>query len=225
MLPALTAVAIASGSDTFSWSAAAAALAGVALSHLGMNLADDLFDYKVHSGETRERLAADGIRARIAKYPYLTSGQATIKQLKTAICVMLAAAAAAGAMLTIMRGATIVWMALAGLDYRYLLFRSAAAAGIPRTGRGSDIRNVRTAADDRMLFFGRRNDESGNSVAFMCSGYACDEYRILPFGNGCRARQQSRQTHYGACHGHTEGHDNFFRHSQHRGRMHSPCWA
>lgn len=115
MLPALTAVAIASGSDTFSWSAAAAALAGVALSHLGMNLADDLFDYKVHSGETRERLAADGIRARIAKYPYLTSGQATIKQLKTAICIMLALAAGAGAILTIMRGAAIVWMALAGL--------------------------------------------------------------------------------------------------------------
>ena len=115
LLPALTAIAAASDSDTFSWFAAALAVAGIALSHLGMNLTDDLFDYKVQSGKMREQLAAEGIRARIAKYPYLTSGQATVRQLKAAICAMLLAAAAAGAVLTAMRGIGIVYFSLAAL--------------------------------------------------------------------------------------------------------------
>lgn len=115
LLPALSAVAIASGSDSFSWSAASLAVVGVALAHLGMNLADDLFDYKVQSGETRLRLAADGIRARIAKYPYLTSGKATVRQLRIAVCTLLAASAAAGAAIALMRGSAIAWMTIAGL--------------------------------------------------------------------------------------------------------------
>ncbi len=115
LLPALTAVVAASGCESFSPGAAVIALLGVVFAHLGMNLADDLFDYKVDSGATRERLAADGIRARIAKYPYLTSGQASVRQLKAAICVFLALAAAAGAAITLIRGPVTIYIALAAL--------------------------------------------------------------------------------------------------------------
>lgn len=127
LLPAITAVAVASGLQTFSWGAALLAVLGVALAHLGMNLADDWFDYRVHSGETRQKLAADGMRARIIKYPYLTSGQATPNQLLTATAVFLLLAAAAGGVLIWMRGIYIVYLMLAafliGISYSGQPFR------------------------------------------------------------------------------------------------------
>ena len=49
MLPALTAVALSYGKAEFSWIAALASVIGVALVHLGLNLLDDWFDYKVGS--------------------------------------------------------------------------------------------------------------------------------------------------------------------------------
>lgn len=115
LLPAFTAVSLAAGCGSFSWVAALLSVIGIVFAHLGLNLADDYFDYKVQSGETRRRLAADGIRARIAKYPYLTSGQADVGQLKAAIAVMLALAAVAGVAIGIMRGVSIVWFVVVGL--------------------------------------------------------------------------------------------------------------
>ena len=54
MLPAITAVALSYGNEEFSWVAALAALVGVMFLHLGMNLLDDYFDYRVGSAEARK---------------------------------------------------------------------------------------------------------------------------------------------------------------------------
>ena len=111
MLPALTAVALSySRTDgaQFSWVAAAASLFGVMLLHLGMNLLDDWFDYKKGSAQAREQVANEGFRGRMIKYPYLTSGEATPKQLLGAVGVFLALAAVMGAVVLLVRG----WMIL-----------------------------------------------------------------------------------------------------------------
>ena len=94
LLPALTAVALSyNAGGEFNWIAAIASIFGVALTHLGLNLLDDWFDYKNGSAEARQKVANEGFRGRMVKYPYLTSGEATPKQLLCAIaCYMLAAA-------------------------------------------------------------------------------------------------------------------------------------
>ena len=85
LLPALTAVALSYGQNEFSWLAAVASIIGVVFLHLGLNLLDDWFDYKVGSAQAREKVADEGFRGRMVKYPYLTSGEATHKQLLGAV--------------------------------------------------------------------------------------------------------------------------------------------
>ena len=108
LLPALTAVALTYGKGEFSWVAAVASLIGVVFLHLGMNLLDDWFDYKTGSAEARQKVANEGFRGRMIKYPYLTSGEATPKQLLGAIAAFLAIAAVMGAIVIAVRG----WMIL-----------------------------------------------------------------------------------------------------------------
>lgn len=121
MLPALTAIALCYGSEAFSWTAAVVSIAGVAFMHLGLNLLDDWFDYRVGSAEARQSVASEGFRGRIIKYPYLTSGQATHRQLLGAVGVFLALAAACGVVIIILRGwQTLWWIAFAlllGISY------------------------------------------------------------------------------------------------------------
>ena len=112
ILPALLAFAMAGTHPDFSWWLGLVALFGIICAHLGMNLADDYFDYKVKSGENRNEMAAEGMRARIAKYPYLTSGQATVKQLAGAIVVFLLIASICGAVILYFRGINILYLAL-----------------------------------------------------------------------------------------------------------------
>ena len=81
LLPALTAVALSIGAAEFNWIAAVASVIGVIMLHLGLNLLDDWFDYKVGSAEARAKEADEGFRGRMIKYPYLTSGEATHKDL------------------------------------------------------------------------------------------------------------------------------------------------
>ena len=81
MLPALTAICLAYPSPEFSWIFAALAVIGVAFGHLGINLWDDYFDYKNDYQNIRNRLNNSGIRARTAKYNYLISKEAGIRQL------------------------------------------------------------------------------------------------------------------------------------------------
>lgn len=106
LLPALTAVALSYGQDEFSWIACVASLLGVVFLHLGLNLLDDWFDYWNGSAEARQKVADEGFRGRIIKYPYLTSDEATPKQLLVAISCFLAVAAAMGAVVLAVRG----WM-------------------------------------------------------------------------------------------------------------------
>lgn len=124
MLPALTAVALsyskAAGAE-FSWIAAVASVFGVMFLHLGMNLLDDWFDWKKGSAEARQQVADEGFRGRMIKYPYLTSGEATPKQLLFAVSAFLSAAAVMGAVVIWLRGWMILgWVAAAlvtGVSY------------------------------------------------------------------------------------------------------------
>lgn len=121
MLPALTAVALSFGGGEFSWVCALASLIGVMFLHLGLNLLDDWFDYKTGSAEARQKVANEGFRGRMIKYPYLTSGEATPKQLLAAVACFLAVAAVMGAVVFAVRGWMILgWVAAAlviGVSY------------------------------------------------------------------------------------------------------------
>ena len=114
LLPALTAVALSLGSEEFNWIAAIASVIGVILLHLGLNLLDDWFDYKVGSAEARSKVANEGFRGRMTKYPYLTSGAATHSQLLKAVCVFLAGAVAMGVIVLAVRDINIIWWIIAG---------------------------------------------------------------------------------------------------------------
>ncbi len=114
LLPTFAAVAIASVSEAFMWLPAVCCIVGVVFAHLGMNLADDWFDYRVQSAEMRKKLASEGIRARMVKYPYLTSGEATPRELLAVSSLFLAIAAVCGVLVAVLRGWDILWFALAG---------------------------------------------------------------------------------------------------------------
>lgn len=112
MLPALLAVCMAAGSPDFSLPLALLAVAGVLFGHLGMNLFDDYFDYRKKGTEYRDKMAGEGIRARIAKCSYLTSGAATLSQLRVACLTFSFVALGLGALIFWFRGEYIVWIAL-----------------------------------------------------------------------------------------------------------------
>ena len=115
LLPALTAVALSVGNIEFNFLTAAASVIGVIFLHLGLNLLDDWFDYKEGSAEARVKVATEGFRGRMTKYPYLTSGEATHSELLKAVAVFLAGAALMGAVVTAVRGWDILLWILAGL--------------------------------------------------------------------------------------------------------------
>lgn len=103
VMPAILAVVMAFGSEDFSIWASVVAVFGVIAAHLGMNLADDYFDYKVGTSESRKHLVRQGFRARLVKYPYLTDGSASLKDLKLAIVLFLAVAAVFGLSIVLFR--------------------------------------------------------------------------------------------------------------------------
>ena len=115
LLPALTAVALSIGGAEFNWIAALASVAGVIFLHLGLNLMDDWFDYKEGSAEARAKVANEGFRGRMIKYPYLTSNDATPAQLLKAIAVFMGIAAIMGAVAILARDLKILWWVAAGL--------------------------------------------------------------------------------------------------------------
>ncbi|MEE0895968.1 MAG: prenyltransferase, partial [Bacteroidales bacterium] len=63
VMPAILAVVMAFGSEDFSIWASVVAVLGIVAAHLGMNLADDYFDYKVGTSESRKHLVRQGFRA------------------------------------------------------------------------------------------------------------------------------------------------------------------
>ena len=69
-LPCLTAVILCIGQDGFVWWLAIPVVLGICAAHLGMNLADDYFDYK-HDSRTRADISSTSVRARMEKCHYL----------------------------------------------------------------------------------------------------------------------------------------------------------
>jgi 1,4-dihydroxy-2-naphthoate octaprenyltransferase len=86
-----------------------------------MNLFDDYFDYKVKESGFRDTLNRKGFRARISKCDYLTSGQATVRELLFAGILFGATALLIGVIIWLFRGNFILWISLStaviGLSY------------------------------------------------------------------------------------------------------------
>lgn len=119
VLPCLTAIVLCIGQDNFTWWLALPVLLGICAAHLGMNLADDYFDYK-HDPRTRANITSNSVRARMEKCHYLSNeanveGKATISQLGWAIVAFLAFAAAMGAITLIAQWLIHGWQATIGI--------------------------------------------------------------------------------------------------------------
>ncbi|MDR0714593.1 MAG: prenyltransferase [Bacteroidales bacterium] len=112
LLPSVLAVCLSVASPAFSWWLAVAAVAGVVAAHLSLNLFDDYFDYRKNRTDYRDHMAHEGIRARIGKCTYLTSGKATLRQLRTASICFLLTALALGAVIFYFRGMVILYIAV-----------------------------------------------------------------------------------------------------------------
>ena len=95
VLPCLTAVVLCIGQDGFLWWLAVPVVLGICAAHLGMNLADDYFDYK-HDSRTRADISSTSVRARMEKCHYLGEGKATVSQLGWAMIGFLGFAALMG---------------------------------------------------------------------------------------------------------------------------------
>jgi 1,4-dihydroxy-2-naphthoate octaprenyltransferase len=121
LLPAVLAACLASAREGFSPLLALAAVLGVELAHMGINLFDDYFDYRHQNTVYRDLMAREGMRARIAKCPYLTSGKASLGQLLLACLACCGLATLLGLPILYFRGAPILWLlaitALLGLAY------------------------------------------------------------------------------------------------------------
>jgi 1,4-dihydroxy-2-naphthoate octaprenyltransferase len=113
VLPSLVAVFMAAGNENFSIGLSIVAVLGVMLAHLSVNLFDDYFDYQFKSEEVREQTAAEGQRARIAKSPYLTSGEVTPRQLFMVASLFGIAALLLGCVVFVNRGLIPLYIALA----------------------------------------------------------------------------------------------------------------
>jgi len=112
-LPCMTAIILCIGKDGFVWWLALPVLLGICAAHLGMNLADDYFDYK-HDSRTRADLSSTSIRARMEKCHYL-GDNATISQLGWAIVAFLSFAALMGATAFVAQWLLHGWQAAMGI--------------------------------------------------------------------------------------------------------------
>ena len=123
VLPCLTAIILCIGQEGFLWWLALPVLLGVCAAHLGMNLADDYFDYK-HDSRTRADISSTSVRARMEKCHYLGERQeakgerqekATLSELGWAIVGFLAFAGAMGAITFIAQWLMHGWQAAMGI--------------------------------------------------------------------------------------------------------------
>lgn len=95
LLPAGLAVCMCAGQEGFCWWIAVLATLGVVIGHLGMNLADDYFDYR-RDNRIRSTLSSKSVRARLDKCAYIQSGDASIEDLRKAMIIFLAVAGLLG---------------------------------------------------------------------------------------------------------------------------------
>ena len=129
LLPCLTAIVLCIGEEGFVWWLAIPVILGVCAAHLGMNLADDYFDYK-HDSRTRADISSTSIRARMEKCHYLEPSptlpkggdegerleeKATLSELGWAIVGFLAFAAAMGGIVLVAQWLLHGWQATMGM--------------------------------------------------------------------------------------------------------------
>ncbi len=121
-LPCLTAIVLCIGQEGFVWWLALPVLLGICAAHLGMNLADDYFDYK-HDSRTRADISSSSVRARMEKCHYLGEGEgkATVSQLGWAIVGFLGFAALMGAIALVGQWLVHGWQATIGIVVYALL--------------------------------------------------------------------------------------------------------
>ena len=121
LMPALVAFFLATSQEGFSWWIGLLAIVGGCLAHLGMNLADDYFDYKKKETGFRDSLAREGIRARTTKCPYIVSGEATLGQTFRVMVLFGLLALIPGVTVLVMRGwpilVIVVIAVILGLSY------------------------------------------------------------------------------------------------------------
>ena len=122
-LPCLTAVVLCIGQDGFLWWLALPIVLGICAAHLGMNLADDYFDFK-HDSRIRADINKDSVRARMEKCHYLVresdsgnweAGKVTVSQLGWAIVGFLAFAALMGGITFVAQWLMHGWQAAMGI--------------------------------------------------------------------------------------------------------------
>jgi len=113
-IPCITAIVLSIGTDGFLWYLFLPVFLGICAAHLGMNLADDYFDYRkgIPNNEIRSTLAAEGsVRARMEKCHYIQSGAATEKDLLKAVCAFLGFAGLMGLIVFVVQLLVNGWMA------------------------------------------------------------------------------------------------------------------
>lgn len=103
LLPACLAMVMCMHMPFFHWSIAILAVAGVVMGHLGMNLADDYYDY-LRDNRIRSTLSSKSVRARLDKCAYIQSGDATINDLHRAMLIFLGIAGLLGIACIVIRG-------------------------------------------------------------------------------------------------------------------------
>lgn len=121
-LPCLTAIILSIGQEGFLWWLAFPVFLGICAAHLGMNLADDYFDFK-HDSRVRSDLSSTSIRARMEKCHYLQhegeaathEHKATVSQLGWAIVAFLGFAALMGAIAFVAQWVLHGWQAAMGI--------------------------------------------------------------------------------------------------------------
>lgn len=113
-LPCLTAMVLCIGQEGFVWWLALPVLLGVCAAHLGMNLADDYFDFK-HDSRVRSEICSTSVRARMEKCHYLLSGEASLHQLGIAICCFLGFAFLMGLVVLVSQWILHGWQAAMGI--------------------------------------------------------------------------------------------------------------
>lgn len=119
VLPCLTAIILCIGQDGFLWWLSFPIFLGICAAHLGMNLADDYFDFK-HDSRIRADISSNSVRARMDKCHYLQRegnepGKATLSQLGWAVVAFLSFAGAMGAIAFVAQWLIHGWQAAMGI--------------------------------------------------------------------------------------------------------------
>jgi 1,4-dihydroxy-2-naphthoate octaprenyltransferase len=110
ILPAITAVCMASAVNSFSLALGVLGIVGVALAHLGMNLFDDYFDFRKKGAVgIRHDLAGAGFRSRLGKCTPILEGETTARGYLIAACTFCGLAILIGLIIIAYRGSCIWW--------------------------------------------------------------------------------------------------------------------